>query len=234
MNTSVKAHWLGHSAFHFESPGGKNMLVDPFLKENPGTPDHWKKPAQVDYIFLTHGHDDHVGDTLEIAKRTGCKVVCIVELTALLTGKHGLNENQAVGFNKGGTVAFEDFSVTMTSANHSSAFQGDPAGDPAGLIFSFDDDIVIYHLGDTNIFADLKLYGELYHPDVALVPMGDHFTMGPKEAAKAVELIDSEIVVPIHYGTFPPLTGDPEDFKSLVEEQADSEVLIPEAGENFL
>lgn len=234
MNTSVQAHWLGHSAFKIISPEGTNILVDPFLSGNPTTPDEYKQQNDIDYILLTHGHEDHVGDTLDIAKETGCHVVCMVELSRLLVSKHGLDEDQAIEFNKGGTVAFDDFSVTMVSANHSSSFQGDYAGEPAGLVISFYDDITFYHLGDTNIFYDLELYGELYEPDVIAVPMGDHYTMGPVEAAMACDLIQADYAVPIHYGTFPALTGNPNDFKEYTENSTDTEVWIPEAGENFL
>lgn len=232
MDTSVNAYWLGHSAFKLESPAGNNIYIDPFLKNNPSTPDEWQEPDEVDYILLTHGHEDHVGETVEIAQQTGCQVASIVELSGLLQNQ-GLPEDQAVGFNKGGTVEFDDFSVTLVSANHSSSFGGEYAGDPGGLVVEFDD-FSFYHLGDTNIFADLELYGALYEPDLIAVPMGDHFTMGPEEAAWAAELIGADYAVPIHYGTFPVLTGDPQDFKEAVEDSTDTKVIIPKAGENFL
>ncbi|MGF1669869.1 MAG: metal-dependent hydrolase [Balneolaceae bacterium] len=233
MKTKVKAYWLGHSAFKLESPSGKIIFIDPFLSQNPTTPDTFKNPEKADYILLTHGHEDHVGDTLDIAKRTGCKVVAQVELSHLLK-KHGLNEEQRVEFNKGGTISFDDFSVTLVSANHSSSFGGEYAGEAGGLIISFDDDITFYHFGDTNIFYDLELYDVLYEPDVLAVPMGDYYTMGPEEAAAAVEMLNAEIAVPMHYGTFPVLTGKPEDFKSYTEEICETKVLIPKAGEQFL
>ena len=119
MDTSVQAQWLGHSAFKLVSPEGTNILVDPFLSGNPTTPDEYKQQDNIDYILLTHGHEDHVGDTLDIAEETGCKVVTMVELSRLLVSKHGLKEDQAIEFNKGGTLAFDDFSFTMFSANHS-------------------------------------------------------------------------------------------------------------------
>lgn len=234
METSVQAQWLGHSAFKLISPAGTKILVDPFLSQNPTTPDEYRQQDDADYILLTHGHEDHVGDTLDIAEETGCTVVSMVELSRLLVNKHGLDENNAIELNKGGTVALDDFSVTMVSANHSSSYQGDYAGEPGGLVITFDDDITFYHLGDTNIFYDLELYGELYDPDVIAVPMGDYYTMGPEEAAMACELIQADYAVPIHYGTFPVLSGDPEDFKTYTEESTDTEVWIPEAGDDFL
>lgn len=233
MDTKLQGYWLGHSAFKFVSPKGNIIYVDPFLKNNPSTPDELKEVEKADFILLTHGHEDHVGDTLEIAKKTGCKVVGIVELIGLLTDK-GLSEEQAVAFNKGGTVRFDDFSVTMVSANHSSSFDGKYAGDPAGLVLSFEDDLCIYHMGDTNIFTDLTLYGELYEPHVVLAPIGDHFTMGPQEAAYAVEMVNPNLAVPIHYGTWPPIDSDPNEFKEVLQEISDVEVLIPDVGKEFL
>tara|TARA_R110002050_G_scaffold150634_1_gene277508 strand:- start:16870 stop:17574 length:705 start_codon:yes stop_codon:yes gene_type:complete len=233
METNIKGYWLGHSAFKFISPDGNIIYVDPFLKGNPSTPAHLKEVEKADFILLTHGHEDHVGDTLEIAKNTGCKVVGIVELLAVLR-KHGLDESQCVEMNKGGTVNFDDFSVTMVSANHSSSFKGEYTGEPAGLILSFESDLCIYHMGDTNIFSDLSLYGELYEPHVVLAPIGDLYTMGAEEAAYAVEMLDPELAIPMHYGTMPALVGDPNEFKEVLEEISDAIALIPEVGEDFL
>lgn len=232
MEYKTQAIWLGHSAVKLISPKGNIIYIDPFLSQNPSTPEELKSVEKADYIMLTHGHEDHVGDTIEIAKNTGAKVVGIVELMGLL-GKEGLSDDQSVAFNKGGTVHFDDFSVTMVSANHSSSFNGQYAGDPAGLIISFEDDICVYHMGDTNIFADLELYGELYDPHLVFAPIGDHFTMGPEEAAYAVEMIDPEIAVPIHYNTWPPIEADPSIFKEVLEE-FDIEVRVPNIGENFI
>ncbi len=233
METNLKAWWLGHSAFRLESPSGKVIYVDPFLSGNPSTPDEYKEPDDVDFILLTHGHEDHVGDTLDIAERTDCKVVSQVELSLLLK-KDGLNEDQRVEFNKGGTLHYDDFSVTLVNANHSSAFKGEYAGEAGGLIISFEDDICFYHMGDTNIFSDLRFYSGMYEPHVVAAPMGDYYTMGPQEAAMCVEMLNPKIAVPIHYGTFPVLTGKAEDFKKFTGKYSDAEVLIPKPGDQFL
>lgn len=233
MKTKVKAWWLGHSAFRLESPSGSIIYIDPFLSQNPVTPDADKNPDKADYILLTHGHEDHVGDTLEIAKKTGCKVIAQVELSHLLK-KKGLADDQAIEFNKGGSIDFDEFSVTLVNANHSSSFGGEYAGEAGGLIISFQDDICFYHMGDTNIFSDLEIYGTIYDPHVVAVPIGDYYTMGPQEAAICCEMIGASLAVPIHYGTFPVLTGDPQEFKEFVNEYCDTEVKIPEAGKQFI
>lgn len=233
METKVKAWWLGHSAIRLESPSGKIIYIDPFLSGNPSTPENEKSPDKIDYILLTHGHEDHVGDTLDLAGKTGCKVIAQVELSLLLK-KHGLAEEQRIEFNKGGTVHLDDFSVTLVHANHSSSFGGEYAGEAGGLILSFDDDICFYHLGDTNIFSDLELYREMYEPTVIAVPIGDHYTMGPQEAALCCEILEAEVAIPIHYGTFPVLIGKPEDFREFTADYCDTRVLIPKAGEQFL
>jgi L-ascorbate metabolism protein UlaG (beta-lactamase superfamily) len=233
MSNSLKAYWLGHSTFKFESPDGNIIFIDPFLTDNPKTPDNLKNPDAIDYILLTHGHDDHVGDTLSLANKTGAKVVGILELIAVLK-KNGLKEDQGIGMNKGGTVYFDDFKVTLTSANHSSSWKGNYTGDPAGLIIRFNNDYTVYNTGDTNIMYDMKLYGEIYKPDLVCLPIGDHFTMDPVEAAYAAKLVNAKTAMPIHYGTWPPLIGSPETFKELVEKDTEIKVIMPQIGENFL
>jgi L-ascorbate metabolism protein UlaG (beta-lactamase superfamily) len=230
MKTKIKLMWLGHSAFKMVSPKGKIILIDPFLTHNPTTPESEKTQSDVDYILLTHGHEDHVGDTLDIAAKTGAKVVSIVELSGLLK-QDGLSADQAVEMNKGGSIHLDDFTVTMTNANHSSSFGGRYAGDPAGLMIKFDDDITVYHAGDTNIMPDFELYQKLYSPKVSLLPIGDYYTMGVKEASLAAKMLKSKVFIPMHFGTFPVLTGSAEDFKATVQLNQKSKVLLPKAGE---
>lgn len=225
MSTTLT--WLGHAAFRIDSPGGKRIYVDPFLSGNPKCPENELEPERVDAIFLTHGHSDHVGDTVALAQQFDCPVIAQVELRGWLAGQ-GIEPNMAHAPNKGGTVDVEGIKVTLTDANHSSsANDGTYLGESCGLVFELEDGTTIYFSGDTNVFGDMALIARIYEPDVAVLPIGDHFTMGPREAAVALELLGVSRCVPSHYGTFSLLTGTPEQLRALAP---DVEILAPEPG----
>ena len=229
MATSLT--WLGHASFRLESAGGKRIYVDPFLSGNPRTPESEKTPERCDLIVVTHGHGDHVGDTIAIHNELGCPVVAQVELRGWLTRNGVADDGQAHSPNKGGTVAVEGVKVTLTDANHSSsAPDGSYAGEPCGVVLELEDGFKLYFSGDTNVFGDMSLIGRIYSPDVAVIPIGDHYTMGPQEAAVALELLGVPRCVPSHYGTFPLLTGTPDELRRLAPEV---EVLAPEPGETI-
>jgi L-ascorbate metabolism protein UlaG (beta-lactamase superfamily) len=221
--------WLGHAAFRVDTPGGKRIYVDPWL-ENPMCPEGEKEPERVDLIALTHGHDDHVGQTVELAQKFGCPVVAIVELRGWLAGQ-GVGEEMTEAMNKGGTVEKQGVKITLTDAKHSSSTFEDGRfvylGEPAGIILEVENGTRIYFAGDTCVFGDMQLIGRLYEPTVAVIPIGDHYTMGPKEAAVALELLGVDRCVPCHYGTFPLLTGTPDECRKLVR---DCKILAPEPG----
>ena len=191
--------WLGHAAFRLDSPGGKRIYVDPFLNGNPKCPESELEPERVDLIALTHGHGDHVGDTVSLWKQFKPRVIAPVELRGWLV-EQGVESSGGDNPNKGGTVNVDGVKLTMTDANHSS---------------SVEDGFKIYFAGDTNVFGDMALIRRIYAPDVAVLPIGDHFTMGPREAAVAVELLGVKRCVPCHYGTFPLLTGTPDELRKL-------------------
>lgn len=206
--------WLGHAAFRIESPGGKRVYIDPWLG-NPKCPQEEREPERIDLIALTHGHSDHVGETVELAGRFGCPVVALVELRGWLA-RQGLPEDMTQAPNKGGTVEIEGVRITLTDANHSSSGpDGGYLGEPAGLIVSLEDGTTLYFAGDTNVFGDMQLIGRIYRPQVAVLPIGDHFTMGPREAAVALELLGAPRCVPCHWGTFPLLSGTPQALREL-------------------
>ena len=227
---NVSLTWLGHGAFRMDSPGGKRVYVDPYL-DNPKCPDSEKQPERVDLIAITHGHDDHVGNTVELAQRFGCPVIAIVELRGWLSTK-GLSEDMSQAPNKGGTAEIDGIKVTLTDAHHSSsAFENGTflyLGEPAGLVIELENGFKLYFAGDTNVFSDMQLIGRIYKPDVAILPIGDHFTMGPREAAVALELLGVSRCIPCHYGTFPILRGTPEELRSLA---SDVEIIALEPGE---
>jgi len=219
--------WLGHAAFRIDSPGGKRIYVDPFL-DNPKCPDGEKQPERCDLIALTHGHDDHVGSTVELAKRFGCAVIAQIELRSFLESE-GAEGDISQAPNKGGTAEAEGIKVTLTDANHSSSWSdGRYLGEPCGLVLEVENGTKLYLAGDTNVFMDMQLIGRIYEPDVAVLPIGDHFTMGPKEASVALELLAVDKCIPCHYGTFPILRGTPDELRTLAP---NVDVIAPEPGE---
>jgi L-ascorbate metabolism protein UlaG (beta-lactamase superfamily) len=228
----VALTWLGHAAFRFDTPGGKRVYVDPWL-ENPKIPDAEKEPERVDLIALTHGHDDHVGNTIELAQKFGPPIVAPVELSDWLWTKK-VAEDSLNDPNKGGTVDVDGVKVTLTDANHSSStFEDDHfvyLGEPVGLVFEVENGTKLYFAGDTNVFGDMQLIRRLYAPDVAILPIGGHYTMDPREAAVALEFLGVERCVPCHYGTFPKLAGTPDELRELAP---NVEVLSPEPGETI-
>ena len=228
MATSLT--WLGHAAFRMDTPGGTRLYVDPWLTGNPACPDGELAAERVDLIAVTHGHGDHVGDTVRLHKQFGCPVVAQVELRHWLASQGVATEGMGHAINKGGSVTVGDVTLTLTSANHSSSTEdGTYAGEPAGVVVRAEGAPTIYFAGDTNVFGDMALIARIYAPDVAVIPIGDHFTMGPEEAAVALELLEARRCVPCHYGTFPLLTGTPDALRALAP--TDVEILAPEPGE---
>ncbi|HEX3807515.1 MAG TPA: metal-dependent hydrolase [Gaiellaceae bacterium] len=207
--------WLGHASFRLDTDGGKRIYIDPFLNGNPKTPDSEKDPERVDIIALTHGHGDHVGDTVALSKKfPDAQIVALVELKGWL-GKQGANVGDMPGPNKGGTQEIDGIKFTLTNAFHSSSSDdGAYLGEPAGIVIRADGKS-IYFAGDTCVFGDMALIERLYKPDVAVLPIGDHFTMGPEEAALALELLGNPRCVPCHWGTFGLLTGTPDKLAEL-------------------
>jgi L-ascorbate metabolism protein UlaG (beta-lactamase superfamily) len=222
--------WLGHAAFRVDTPGGKRIYVDPWL-ENPKCPESERQPERVDLIALTHGHDDHIGQTIDLAQRFDCPVIALIELRDWLTTQ-GLAEDVSLAPNKGGTVERDGIKVTLTDAKHSSSMfvNGNLVylGEPAGLVLEVENGTKIYFAGDTCVFGDMALIARLHRPAVAVLPIGGHFTMDPREAAVAVELLGVERAIPCHYGTFPLLAGTPEEWRELLTTEC--EILAPEPG----
>jgi len=217
LNDKVSFTWIGHGTWMATSAGGKKLLLDPWVMNNPVAPESLKNPEQVDLMAVTHGHFDHIADAVEIGKKHSPKVLAIPEMAGWL-GSKGV-EN-LVGFNKGGTVEVEGIKFTMVHAEHSCGItDGDRVvygGEAVGYVIEFENGYTVYFAGDTDVFGDMRLIGELHDLDAAFLPIGDWYVMSPKRAAKAVELLGVKTVVPMHFGTFPILTGRPGDLRELV------------------
>jgi L-ascorbate metabolism protein UlaG (beta-lactamase superfamily) len=239
-------HWYGQSATKITTPGGKVIVVDPFITKNPVTPADQKDLTalgKVDLLLLTHAHMDHVGDTPAIAAASGAKVALNADFGQTLAALGVLDMKQMIRFNKGGPIEpLPGIKLTMVHAEHSSEFvytdpdSGKksvwPGGEPAGFILELEDGYKIYLAGDTGLFGDMKMISDYYQPDLALLPIGGHFTMGPEDAAHALKtMLSVANVLPIHYGTFPLLKGTPEQLQAALGEHK-TNLIVMKPGES--
>ena len=235
MLGGTRVTYLGHATFRFTTPGGEQIIIDPYLTNNPQTPEGLKQVGELDTILITHGHFDHFHDAIPVAQETGATVVSNFEIMSYLQGK-GI-EN-AVPIQKGGTAEIGGIRVTATNAFHSSSITEEDGtiiygGEPMGYVLEFESGFKLYHAGDTALFGDMQLIGELYRPNLALLPIGDRLVMGPLEAAHAVRLLGVRYVVPIHYSTdvLPIFTGTIEEFQKHLSNLApDTLVKVMEPG----
>ena len=209
--------WLGHATFTFRTPGGKRIIMDPWVSTNPMCPESAKHVGALDLMLITHGHGDHTADAVSIGRSSGAHVVAPFELAVWLQ-KKGLQH--VTGMNPGGTLHMLGLSITMVPAVHSSSVEDGSevvyTGIATGYVIKFEDGMTVYFAGDTSVFGDMRLIAEMYKPSIGFLPIGDLYTMGPEQAAKACELLGVSQVVPMHYGTFPALTGTPAKLRELV------------------
>jgi len=217
MSSGTLVTWLGHATVLVQTPKGTNILIDPFIAGNPKSPKDFVLPEKIDFVLLTHGHGDHISDAVPVAAKHNSTVVAIYELAAYVAQK-GVAET--IGMNLGGTVQLADVAATMVEAKHSSMAQDEKGfhevGVAAGFVLAIAGGPVLYHAGDTDVFSDMKLIRELYQPEVAMLPIGGHYTMGPRGAALAAHFLEPKLILPLHFGTFPPLKGTPEQLAELV------------------
>ena len=229
--------WYGHSCYEVRTPGGKVILIDPFFA-NPRSPRTADTVDRCDLLLVTHGHDDHMGNAVALASRLRPAWPCIHEMSLWLARRLPGGADAAIGMNKGGTVEVAGVRVTMVHADHS-AGDWNPGGEttlylgePVGFVVELENGFRFYFAGDTALFGDMRLIRDLYQPELAFLPIGGHFTMGPREAAMAVDLLGVKHVIPIHYGTYPKLAGTPDQLRSELAARGlgDVEVHAPEPG----
>jgi L-ascorbate metabolism protein UlaG (beta-lactamase superfamily) len=229
----LKITFIGHASFLLETPAGTHVYLDAWLRKNPVAPEEMKNVDKADLFLVTHGHGDHLdADLVEIATRTGAKVVAPAPVTQYLRTK-GFEDTEMLQY--GGTIEVAGVKVTMTPAVHAATVNTEqgPVFPHAtvGYVLEVAPDFRLYHAGDTGIFGDMKLIGDIYHPQISMLPIGDRATMGPLQASHAVRMLNSPVVIPIHYGTFPMLTGNPDELKRLTADRPDIEIKVMAPGE---
>ena len=220
LNRDVSFTWVGHGTWKARSAKGKEILIDPWVMNNPAAPETLKNVDRCDLMLITHGHFDHIHDALEIARKTKPTIVCNHEIGVWL-GSKGLDAEKIVGANQGGTVEVDGIKITLVHAEHTCGITEDSGaivygGDACGFVIEFENGFTVYFAGDTDVFGDMALIAELGNPSAAFLPIGGFYTMGPERAAKAVSLLGAKTVVPMHFGTFPILAGRPDQLQELV------------------
>ncbi len=229
--TGTHITWYGHSCFEITTSGDRTVIIDPWFG-NPSSPIGYEAVERCDLLLVTHGHFDHLGDAVALASRLRPAWPCIHEMSLWLGRRLPGGADAVIGMNKGGTVQAAGLRVTMTTADHSAGdwnAAGETTlylGDPVGFVIELEDGYRIYHAGDTRAFSDMRLIRDLYRPDLAMLPIGGHFTMGPQEAALAVEFLGVPDVIPMHYGTFPILAGTPSELMTALAERGLGDVTV--------
>lgn len=235
LNRGFALTWLGHNTFKLDTRDGRTVLLDPWVEGNPACPKDQRTFEAIDVITITHGHGDHMADAVTLGKKFKPAIVCNYEIHLFLSRK-GVGNTKPM--NKGGTQEAAGLGFTMVHAIHSSGIEDGGqvvyGGEPCGFVITLEDGTRVYHAGDTAVFSDMALIGELYAPDIALLPIGDLYTMSPREAAVAARLLRPKWIVPAHYGTFPALTGTPEALREeLAKQKVDAEVVALRPGETL-
>ena len=235
LNRGFSLTWLGHNSFKLVTRGARTVLLDPWVEGNPACPKEHKTFDKIDVMTISHGHGDHMADAVTLGKKFKPAVVCNYEIHLFLQ-KKGVTGTSPM--NKGGTQEVHGIRFTMVHAVHSSGIEDGGqvvyGGEPCGYVITLEDGTRLYHAGDTGVFSDMALIAELYQPEVALLPIGDLFTMSPREAAVAARMLKPKIIVPVHYGTFPALTGTPEALREELKRQnVATEVVALRPGESL-